>query len=102
MSQIIVMRTTRGNVLELCGDMVTGDTYKEKGFIKHYLFGKWVPGAKAWKVNIERVQELLKMSGGGLTDITADVPNRTMTSNQFDETMFCQHCQSWCYGSCRD
>lgn len=51
--------TTRKNAkLELNGNLLTGDTYEIKGYIKSYLDGRWNAEYKGWTVNVEKITAL--------------------------------------------
>lgn len=49
----------KGNKLQLNGDLLTGDTYSMKDYIKSYMDGKWVADQKAWRVNVDKVNALI-------------------------------------------
>jgi len=49
----------KGLKLQLTGDMLTGETFAMKDYIKSYMDGKWVADKKAWQVNIEKVNKLI-------------------------------------------
>lgn len=49
----------KGNKLQLNGDLLTGDTYSMKDYIKSYMDGKWIADQKAWRVNVEKVNRLI-------------------------------------------
>ena len=48
----------------LTGDLLTGDTYAVKDWIKKYLAGRWDGQRKGWVVNLDLVS---RYSGGGET-----------------------------------
>lgn len=52
----------KGNKLQLNGDILTGDTFSMKDYIKSYMDGKWVADQKAWKVNVDKVNKLIAQS----------------------------------------
>jgi hypothetical protein len=47
----------------LTGDLLTGDTFKVKDFIKKYLDGKWDSDRRGWVVNLEKVAKYTSGSG---------------------------------------
>lgn len=47
----------------LTGDILTGDTYACKQFIKTYLGGKWDATSKAWRVDLEMVAKHTAANG---------------------------------------
>lgn len=52
----------KGNKLQLNGDLLTGDTFSMKDYIKAYMDGKWVADQKAWRVNVAKVNKLIEQS----------------------------------------
>ena len=44
--------------LHLNGDLLTGDTYDVRHFIKQYCGGKWDKAAKGWRVDIDKLMHL--------------------------------------------
>lgn len=59
---IINITNRKGNKLQLTGDLLTGDTYPMRDYIKSYMDGKWVADQKAWRVNIEKINNLIAQS----------------------------------------
>lgn len=53
------IRTRNENKLQLNGDLLTGDTYPIKDYIKSKLGGKWVADQKAWRVDVALVTRWL-------------------------------------------
>jgi len=54
----------KGNKLQLNGDILTGDTYPIKDYIKKNMAGKWIADQKAWKVDTAKVQWLIDNHAG--------------------------------------
>lgn len=52
----------KGNKLQLNGNILTGDTFSMKDYIKSYMDGKWVADKKAWQVNVDKVNRLIESS----------------------------------------
>lgn len=52
----------KGNKLQLNGDILSGDTFSMKDYIKSYMDGKWVADKKAWRVNVDKVNRLIDQS----------------------------------------
>lgn len=50
----------KGIKLQLNGDLLTGDTYAMKDFIKTKLDGKWIADQKAWQVNVAKVNWMIE------------------------------------------
>lgn len=47
----------------LTGDLLTGDTFAAKDFIKKYLNGKWDAARKGWVVDLEAVAKYTTDAG---------------------------------------
>jgi len=47
----------------LTGDLLTGDTFSVKDWIKKYLDGKWDGQRKGWVVNLDKVAHYSNESG---------------------------------------
>ena len=58
---ITTSRKSKG--MQLDGDLLTGDTYHMKDYIKNYLDGKWDKTEKGWRVNVEKTIKLLDTPG---------------------------------------
>jgi hypothetical protein len=50
----------------LTGDLMTGDTFKIKDWIKQYLNGKWDSNRKGWIVDLDKVARYSNESGDTL------------------------------------
>ncbi len=73
----------KGNKLQLNGDLLTGDTFSMKDYIKSYMDGKWVADQKAWRVNVAKVNKLIEQSLLTIeSETVADAP-KGMTYAQF-------------------
>lgn len=49
--------------VEIDGDLITGDTYKCKQFIKNYLDGKWDGNLRGWRVDPELLEKYTTSAG---------------------------------------
>ena len=78
----INLTNRKGNKLQLTGNLLTGDTFSMKDYIKSYMDGKWVADKKAWQVNVEKVNKLIAQS---LLTIDSEEPSKPtgMTYAQF-------------------
>lgn len=56
------IRTRNENKMQLNGDILTGDTYPIKDFIKTKLGGKWIADQKAWRVDVALVNKWLDLT----------------------------------------
>ncbi len=57
MTNLIISRKAK---VTLEGNMLTGNTFAVKEYIKSYLGGKWDGNAKAWIVDIAKVNDLIE------------------------------------------
>lgn len=47
--------------LKLDGDLLTGDTYDVKNFIRQHCGGRWDKAANGWRVNVDRLMALTEI-----------------------------------------
>lgn len=75
----INLTTRKNDKMKLDGNILSGDTFAIKGYIKQYMDGKWLPEAKAWQVNLEKAMKLIEGSNsiGLRVDDTAPVTKTT-------------------------
>lgn len=71
----------KGNKLQLNGDILTGDTFSMKDYIKNRLGGKWIADQKAWRVDVKLVNKWLNTEGA---EIRIDNSVDTQTTERFD------------------
>jgi hypothetical protein len=71
-------RTTKG--MELNGNVLSGDTYGMRSYIKEHWDGKWDAANKAWIVNPEKVLSTIKEQAWGFTRILS-ISNETLPAN---------------------
>jgi len=91
--------TVKGKNVELNGNMMTGDTYPIKGYIREYLNGKWNAENKAWIVDIKQVEAM--MSGKYPVIKVADESNgNTAAVETKAYNGLCPKCHTYCYGDC--
>lgn len=90
----------KGNKLQLNGDLLTGDTFSMKDYIKSYMDGKWVADKKAWRVNVAKVNKLIEQSVLRIDDEPVSATSRDgfIIRNGIDG--WCNKCRSYCYGDC--
>ncbi len=55
--------TPRGNKMELNGNVLSGDTFEVRDYIKKYCGGKWDKDNKVWIVDVNLVNKLLNTAG---------------------------------------
>lgn len=75
----------KGNKLQLNGDLLTGDTFSMKDYIKAYMDGKWVADEKAWRVNVAKVNRLIEQSVLRIDDepVVTETPKPFMSYEHF-------------------
>ena len=95
MTTNLKIKNTTG--LALNGNMISGNTYPVKDYIKAYLGGKWDSNAKAWIVNVEKVNDLIER-GGYISIDDSPAPVKVQTARI--DNGWCNKCHSWCYGDC--
>ena len=54
---------SRGKTLELNGNLLTGDTFELRDYIKKYLNGKWDGAEKGWRVDLDLVAKYIDQPG---------------------------------------
>lgn len=96
------IRAKNSKGMELNGNILSGDTFQMRDYIKSYLDGKWNPGTKTWTVNPQKVESLLNTPGA---KIVVDNSNTTpIKSDGFKVRHgadgWCDKCHSYCYGDC--
>lgn len=66
--------------LQLDGDLLTGDTYDVRNFIKSYCGGTWDKSANGWRVDVNKIMELASIRNKIGLDIDNSI--RPQTSQQ--------------------
>jgi hypothetical protein len=86
----INLTTRKNDKMQLDGNILSGDTFAIKGYIKSYMDGKWLPEAKAWQVNVEKTMKLIEGASciGLRIDDTAPVTETTSNKNWFVNTKY--------------
>jgi hypothetical protein len=54
--------TRKNNKMQLNGNLLTGETFEIKSYIKTYFDGKWDKESKGWIVNVEKVNNTLAIA----------------------------------------
>lgn len=89
--------TRKGQQLQLNGNLLSGDTYAIKDFIKTYLGGKWNGNEKAWEVDTDKLNAVA--TRGNHIGLRIDNTPQQQTKSS-DNNGYCRKCQSYCYGDC--
>ena len=55
MAKQLQIKSHGWHTVTLDGDLLTGDTFKCRDFVKHYLGGKWDADRKGWVVDLNMV-----------------------------------------------
>lgn len=91
------LTTRKENKLELNGNLITGDTFPVRDYLKQYCDAKWDAANKGWRVNVEKLNGLLGIANSiGLRIANAPEAKKVTGSNGW-----CDKCKSWCYGDCQ-
>ncbi len=88
--------------MELNGNVLSGDTYGVREYIKTYWAGKWDAARKVWIVDSELVVKTIQEQGWGFTKVLQiydSAPESVVTTTP-SRNGWCNKCQSWCYGDC--
>ena len=68
MTNLIISRKAK---VTLTGNVLTGNTFAVKEYIKSYLGGKWDSNAKAWIVDVEKVNDLIEKKAIAIDETVA-------------------------------
>lgn len=49
--------TRKGEKMQLDGNILTGNTFGIKSYIKTYLDGKWIADRKAWQIDPAKIKD---------------------------------------------
>jgi hypothetical protein len=92
--------------LELNGNLITGDTFKAKDYIRNYLAGKWNADAKGWNVDLSLVEKWIDQPGSAIQSTPTEVVTKTATvqsasnRNALHAPRWCPKCHDYCFGDC--
>lgn len=89
--------------MELNEDILSGDTYNARQYIKEYWDGKWNGSSKTWTVNPEKVITTIQEQKWGFAkvlSIVEKVPARISIKKVHGVNGWCNKCHSYCYGDC--
>lgn len=91
--------TRKEQKLQLNGNLVTGDTYPVKDFLKQYCGGKWDKASKGWTVDLEKFNDVISRSNhiGLMVD---DQPVAAKSTGTASSSGWCNRCKDWCWGDC--
>jgi hypothetical protein len=90
-----------GSKVTLTGDLLTGDTYRIKEFIKRELDGRWNADRKGWNVNPEKMAHALTycyIYPEAETTTPAKITRRAV--GDASTNGWCDKCHSYCWGDC--
>jgi len=92
------------NGMELNGNILSGDTFGMKSYIKEYWGGKWSASDKTWTVDAQLVIDTINAQSWGFTkvlSIGARAEIKSAATNITGVSGWCNHCHSYCYGDCQ-
>jgi len=69
--------------LQLDGNLLTGDTYDVKNFIRQHCGGQWDKAANGWRVNVDKLMALTEIRN----QIGLDIDNSPREQEQKKSTM---------------
>ncbi|HEY4760054.1 MAG TPA: hypothetical protein VIH42_05680 [Thermoguttaceae bacterium] len=56
------LTTRKNNKMQLNGNLLTGDTFDHKDYIKKYLDGKWNKEDKGWNIDTKKLNTILAIA----------------------------------------
>jgi len=78
--------TRKNNKMQLNGNLLTGNTFDNKSYIKTYLDGQWDKESKGWIVNVEKLNDLL--SAGNSIGLRIDSATTTIEKQPTHSTVW--------------
>jgi hypothetical protein len=96
------LTTRNGQKLQLTGNLVTGDTYPVKDWLKAYCAARWDKDSKGWLVDLDLLNKHLSRGNSialRVDDSPAAKPRKatgTAATNGW-----CNLCHSYCWGDCQ-
>lgn len=99
---IINCNSRISNGMELDGNVLSGDTYGMREYIKKHWAGKWNADTKTWTVDSNLVVSTINKQSWGFTrvlSISNDAVTETKQTHGVDG--YCRKCHTYCYGDCQ-
>lgn len=90
--------TIKNHKVQINNNLITGDTYPIKSWIKEYLNGKWDAEARGWRVDPKQVEAFTGKIYGIMP-----VSNTSEQAQATEEKAYnglCPKCHTYCYGDC--
>jgi hypothetical protein len=93
--------------MELHGNILTGDTYGARDFIKTHWDGKWDASRKCWIVDAQKVITTIQEQTWGFAKVLSlsteinPTPSRDGFKVRGGVDGWCDKCHSYCYGDCQ-
>ena len=95
------VKVNKAQGIELNGNVMSGNTFAAKDYIKAYLGGKWDATSKTWTVDPAKVERLLNNTALFCEDLNPPAPkNRDGFIVRKGVDGWCNKCHSYCYGDC--
>jgi hypothetical protein len=101
------LTTRKENKLQLDGNLITGDTYPVKDWLKTYCAGKWDKDRKGWIVDTEKLNMHIERGNSIALRIddspeANDTPSRQRkATGTAASSGWCDLCHSYCWGDCQ-
>ena len=94
--------TRKNEKLQVEGNLITGDTFAIRFFIKTYLGGKWDADNKGWRIDTVKLGDMLRRSNhiGLRIASESEIANARKYNTNNDCTNLCKRCGTYCYGDC--
>lgn len=90
--------------MTMSNNVLSGDTYGAKEYIKAHWDGKWDANGKCWIVDPQKVISSIQAQEWGFAKVLAIsefVPAAPAEPKQVHGANgWCNKCHSWCYGDC--
>ncbi len=90
------VRINKAQGIELNDNVLSGNTFAAKDYIKSYLGGKWNAESKTWTVDGDKVVRLLNNTAHFVTDDNPPAPKSQVAGLGG----WCSRCHDWTYGDC--
>lgn len=93
----INITTRKGNKMQLInGNVLSGNTYPIKDYLRKYCGGRWDGANRVWIVDADTFNHLLYHSNS----IGLRIDNNGTTTGANGANGLCAKCHSYCYGDC--
>lgn len=94
------LTTRNGQKLQLTGNLITGDTYPVKDWLKTYCKGKWDKDNKGWIVDLDELNKHISR-GNSIALRIDESPKPSRATGTAATSGWCNLCHSYCWGDCQ-